>query len=139
MSNRPKSTILKIMKIYLDDLRPIPEGYIGVRNPSEFQDLIRTIVADGTPVEEIAFDHDLGVEPSGSQLTRWLQLEVPQIFKLCERMTIHSDNSVGRRDMKRDIDNGYKYAEEYIAALDRPDPWGEREEDSQHQDPETIL
>ncbi len=130
------------MKIYLDDLRPIPDGYVGVRTSDEFQALIRKIVAEGTPVEEISFDHDLGeTEMSGSQLTRWLQDTAPQIFKLCAEMRIHSSNPVGRDDMQRDIDSGYKYADELIAALDLPDPWAEREEDepTQIQDPETAL
>lgn len=43
-------------KLYLDDVRPIPEGWIGVRNYDEF---VKIVKEKGIP-SEVSFDHDLG-------------------------------------------------------------------------------
>lgn len=46
------------MKLYLDDLRPVPEGYIGVRSYTEFV----TYITDSGLPDFISFDHNSGLE-----------------------------------------------------------------------------
>src|SRR5262245_5344262 len=48
-----------MMKVWLDDLRPAPSGWIHVRTTDEAIDLL-----DQGVVEEISLDHDLGPEDS---------------------------------------------------------------------------
>ena len=45
------------MKIWLDDLRPAPEGYTWCHSVNEAK---RTILSANEPVELIDCDHDLG-------------------------------------------------------------------------------
>jgi hypothetical protein len=44
------------MKVYLDDERPVPDGWIGCKTPSEAIELLKT-----GQVETISLDHDLGL------------------------------------------------------------------------------
>lgn len=55
-------------KIYLDDVRPIPDGFVGVRSYAEF---VTYIFQNGLP-DFISFDHDLGMEESGFDCAKWL-------------------------------------------------------------------
>ncbi len=88
------------MKIWLDDLRPVPEGYEGVKSVNEAIALIEDAERDGIEIEVLDLDHDLGDYYSeggdGIKLLDWL----------AERETyypieIHTSNPVGRANMER--------------------------------------
>jgi hypothetical protein len=93
------------MRVWLDDLREAPKGWVHVRTPDEAINLIRS-----GGVEEISLDHDLGLatpeaERTGYDVLAWLekevatetwQFEVPEIY-------VHSANPVGRRRMEQAI------------------------------------
>ena len=79
-------------RLFLDDLRPIPNGYIGIRSYTEF---VAYITDKGLP-DFISFDHDLGLEESGYDCAKWLvnycldyDLRLPQF-------NVHSQNPVGK-------------------------------------------
>lgn len=83
------------MKLYLDDLRPIPKGYIGIRSYAKF---VTYITQNGLP-DFISFDHDLGLEESGFDCAKWLvnycldhQCQLPQF-------AVHSQNPVGKENI----------------------------------------
>jgi hypothetical protein len=62
------------VKVWLDDRRPAPEGWVRVRTPEEAIDLLR---AGG--VDELSLDHDLGVgarERTGHDVLLSLEREV---------------------------------------------------------------
>ena len=89
------------MKVWLDDQREAPEGWVHVRTPEEAIELLR-----GGEVEELSLDHDLGLdvgarERTGYDVLLWLEREVaagrtapPGV------MTVHSGNvgAVGRME-----------------------------------------
>jgi hypothetical protein len=89
------------VKVWLDDRRSAPEGWVHVRTPEEAIELVR-----GGEVEEISLDHDLGLdvgarERTGYDVLVWLEEEVaagrarpPAV------MTVHSGNvgAVGRME-----------------------------------------
>lgn len=97
------------MKIYLDDIRPTPVGWIGVRWPGEMISLIRK-----GGVTEISLDHDLGdddlarfeqrKEITGQDVLDWLEeqcaddIEAPS-FKL-PVIHIHTANASARPYME---------------------------------------
>ena len=59
------------MKVWLDDVREAPEGWIHIRTPEEAIDLLRS-----GAVEEISLDHDLGIfteegEATGYDVLLW--------------------------------------------------------------------
>ena len=64
------------MKVWLDDRRAAPKGWVRVRTPEEAIELLR---AGG--VEELSLDHDLGLgvgarERTGYDVLLWLEAEV---------------------------------------------------------------
>jgi hypothetical protein len=90
------------MKLYLDDERPTPAGWIGCRWP---EDVINLIKQGG--VEEISLDNDLDedsgyVHPRvGYDVILWLENEVvtnPN-FKM-PKVRLHTQNPVALQKMK---------------------------------------
>ena len=88
------------MKIWLDDLRPAPDGWIHAHSVNEFKAFIKT---QGIP-EEVSLDHDLGDFShdggDGWKATLWLCEK--EIWP--ERVVVHSANAVGRSRMLADME-----------------------------------
>ncbi|MBI5544590.1 MAG: hypothetical protein HY901_11920 [Deltaproteobacteria bacterium] len=81
------------MKLWLDDVRPAPPGWVQARTIEEAQ---RWLVTG--EVEEASLDHDLGVEqPDGRALVRWMA-QTGHWPK--HRPVVHSMNPVGRMYME---------------------------------------
>lgn len=94
------------MRVYLDDVRDAPPGWVRAHTPEEVISLLQM-----GEVEELSLDHDLGLdtpeaERSGYSVLLWLEREVGEgrwSFPLPE-ITIHSANPPGRERMLRAID-----------------------------------
>lgn len=89
------------MKIWLDDIRPAPEGWVWIKHP---KDLIGYLHSD---VEEISFDHDLGIfDANGKEITGYDALVVVETFVLNglfpkpKKLSIHSANAGARKKME---------------------------------------
>ena len=93
------------MKVWLDDMRPAPTGWVHVRTPEEVIELLR-----GGGVEELSLDHDLGLdvgarERTGYDVLVWLEREIALgrwAFPL-PAIGVHSANPVGRKRMEQAI------------------------------------
>ena len=93
------------MRVWLDDLREAPPGWVRVRTPEEAIGLLET-----GDVTEASLDHDLGLlggerERTGYDVVLWLEREVAEgrwIIPLPE-IRVHSANPVGRARMERAI------------------------------------
>lgn len=48
------------VKIWVDDIRPVPTGYEGTKSVNETIALIEEIEAEGGEIELLDLDHDLG-------------------------------------------------------------------------------
>lgn len=114
------------MKIYLDDLRPIPEGYTGARNVAQFKALVEQAKKDGTTIAAISFDNDLGEgEPEGYDAVKWLADAHPELIvgdKI--ELNVHSANPKGVENMEAFIANCRAHKEDLLEAASRPNPWG---------------
>lgn len=77
-------------KLWIDDLRPAPDGYEWVLTSEAAIDAIK---ASPERFEHIAFDHDLGGEDSSRRVVLWL-CENDDKWPLAA--SVHSMNSVGR-------------------------------------------
>ncbi len=94
------------MKIWLDDVRVAPDGYIHCKSVNE---AILTIEAneENEPIELIDCDHDLGDYAidggDGIKLLDWL-LERNTKYPI----KLHTMNPVGRENMQRMIDRYWK-------------------------------
>ena len=95
------------VKLWLDDLRKPPEGYIQCRSVNEAKAKITECELSGAVIDIINCDHDLGDFASdggdGIKLLDWL----------AERETyypvaLHTMNPVGRANMQRIIDRFWK-------------------------------
>lgn len=91
---------LQTMKIYLDDEREAPEGWVHVYWPFQVIELLKT-----GEVTEISLDHDLGddLRGTGYDVILWIEeavytegFEPPDIY-------IHSANSSARQKMHAGI------------------------------------
>lgn len=88
------------MKLWLDDLRPVPYGYEGAKSVNEAKQLILEAEHNGIEIEALDLDHDLGdYADQGGDAIRLLDW-------LAERETfypveIHTANPVGRANMER--------------------------------------
>lgn len=95
------------MKIWVDDVRPVPAGYVGTKSVNETIALIEKAEADGANIELLDLDYDLGDYASdGGDAIKILDY-------LAERETfypvqIHTANPVGRANMERTINRYWK-------------------------------
>jgi hypothetical protein len=101
------------MKVWLDDVRPAPAGWVHVLTPEAAIDLLRS-----DDVEEISLDHDLGLfteggkERTGYEVLVFIEREVAMgtaTFTVPE-IHIHSANAVGRRRMTQAIQSIKRYS-----------------------------
>lgn len=89
-------------KLWLDDIRKIPKGYLGAKSVNEAIRIIELIENKGGIIELLDLDHDLGdFAKFGGDAIKLLDF-------LCERGTyysiaIHTANPVGRASMLRMI------------------------------------
>ena len=96
------------MKVYLDDERETPEGWVRVYWPEEAIDLL----SKGN-VEEISLDHDLGDDEHGTgyDVILWIEEQVITNSFVPPKMYVHSANSSAREKMESGIRSINKYYE----------------------------
>jgi hypothetical protein len=88
------------MKIWVDDIRKVPDGYTGTKSVNETIALIEQAELNGETIELLDLDHDLGdYATDGGDAIKILDY-------LAERETyypihIHTANPVGRANMER--------------------------------------
>ncbi len=90
------------MKLWLDDYRPVPEGYTGANSVNEAIELVEAAEAAGERIEILDLDYDLGrFESDGGNGVDFIEW-------LAERETfypveIHSTHYYGARKMEMKI------------------------------------
>lgn len=94
--------MLMLVKIWLDDLRPAPNGYIHTRSVNNTKTIIERCIERGHDME-LDLDHDLGdyAYDGGDAicLVRWLIEN-----KIFPTVKLHTMNPVGRENMQALID-----------------------------------
>ncbi|MDF1660180.1 MAG: hypothetical protein P1V97_00310 [Planctomycetota bacterium] len=88
------------MKVYLDDVRDTPEGWVRVYWPDEAIELLKT-----GEVTEISLDHDLGDDNRGTgyDVLLWLEREVVVAGRTPPKMKVHSANTAAGLRMEQAI------------------------------------
>ena len=90
------------MKIWVDDIRPVPPGYIGTKSVNETIRIIEESIKEGFEIELLDLDHDLGDYASdGGDAIKILDYLVEK--ELFYPVRIHTANPVGRANMERMI------------------------------------
>lgn len=85
------------MKVFLDDERKTPDGWVRVYWPDEAIALLRT-----GEVTEISLDHDLGDDTRGTgyDVVLWLEEAVATDGFVPPAITVHSANTPARKRME---------------------------------------
>ena len=88
------------MKVYLDDERTAPDGWVRVYWPDEAIELL----SSGN-VTEISLDHDLGDDDRGTgyNLVLWIEEQVALHGFVPPMMSVHSANVSARNKMEAGI------------------------------------
>ena len=88
------------MKIYLDDERNAPEGWIQARWPQEVIEFLKT-----GQVTDVSLDHDLGNDRRGTgyDVLLWIEEAVVNDKFNPPRMGVHSANTSARGKMEAAI------------------------------------
>lgn len=102
------------MKLYIDDIRPAPDGWQQARTVT---DAIRFLDMFGGEVTEISIDHDISyaVEVAGTQrpfpspenftaVARYICAAYVEDLGKLEKITVHSANPVGAREIELLLD-----------------------------------
>lgn len=85
------------MKLFLDDERAAPEGWVRVRWPEEAIELLKT-----GKVTDLSLDHDLGDDERGTgyDVVLWIEEAVATWSFVPPRMAVHSANAPARAKME---------------------------------------
>jgi len=95
------------MKLYLDDERKPPEGWIRIKSAEMAIRFLKMGV-----VEEISLDHDLGRKKTGYDVVLWMEKAIAtESFTLPAKISIHTANPVGRQKMELAIKSMLKRME----------------------------
>ncbi|EGS1995263.1 cyclic-phosphate processing receiver domain-containing protein [Vibrio vulnificus] len=90
------------MRIYLDDERVTPDGWVRAYWPEDVINLLHSGV-----VTEISLDHDLGddIRGTGYDVILWIEKEVVLNGFVPPKMSVHSANISARKKMEQAIAN----------------------------------
>ncbi|NPB03767.1 MAG: hypothetical protein GXO39_05065 [Thermotogae bacterium] len=96
---------MKKLKVYLDDVREPPKGYLVFRDAEGLTKFITNVLGgDLSGVQEFSLDHDLGNgKRSGADFLRWVLdgILAGRIKNArAAKWTVHSANPVGSENMK---------------------------------------
>jgi len=83
------------MKVYLDDTRQAPEGWILVKTYQEAVHLLMT-----EDVTDISLDHDLGTDETGYDVIVWIERNVYSGNIPKPTISIHTSNPAGYKKMR---------------------------------------
>ncbi|QQE81192.1 cyclic-phosphate processing receiver domain-containing protein [Alicyclobacillus sp. SO9] len=78
------------MKLYLDDLRESPDGFVIVR---DYEECI--LLLEQCDVSTLSLDHDLGEEKTGYDVAKW----IVEHGRWPSSIYLHTSNPVGRDNM----------------------------------------
>ena len=95
------------MKVYLDDERPTPEGWIHARWPQDVIALLQT-----QSVTHVSLDHDLGDDDVGTgyDVLKWIEEAVATRDFSPPTITIHTSNVSARQKMELAVQSIERFA-----------------------------
>ena len=94
------------MKVYLDDERTAPEGWVHVKTAREAIDVL-----ESGKVATISLDHDLGDDAAGTgyDVICWIEREAVTNGFIPPFIEIHSANPAGKMKMMLALDTIARY------------------------------
>ena len=102
-----------MIKIYLDDKRDTPPGFVRTYTVDE---TIELLIKHEGEIDTLSLDNDLGVDENnlpleeGRMVARWLEEKAfNKEYKEIPNLFIHSDNNVAVLDMQKAFANARRY------------------------------
>jgi hypothetical protein len=80
------------MKIWLDDIRPAPNGWIHIKTAEKCIEMIQS-----GNVKEISFDYDLGETLTGYDVAKYIEENANKIPPII--WELHTSNVIGMKNM----------------------------------------
>lgn len=101
------------MKVYLDDERRTPDGWVRVYWPDE-----AILLLESGSVTEISLDHDLGDDERGTgyDVVLWIEEAVMTRGFRSPKITVHSANSSAKQKMEAGIRSIQAFADQQGAS-----------------------
>lgn len=99
-----------MIKIFLDDVRSTPEGYVRTYTAEETIEMIKR--HDGN-IRCVSLDNDLGIGyTEGREVMKWIEEQAHEgTIKPIFQLIIHSANPVAQDEMKAARLNAYRFWE----------------------------
>ncbi len=96
------------MKVFLDDERDTPAGWVRTYWPEEVIELLKS-----GDVTEVSLDHDLGDDAHGTgySVLLWIEEQVIVNGMRPPALQVHSANSSARQKMEAAIASIYRHAD----------------------------
>lgn len=97
-----------LINLYLDDLRPCPENFVLAKNIEEAKEIMKE-----NKVAIFSLDHDLGQDkegnilPTGYDFVKYLC--ETGLDETCKAIYLHTDNPVGKENMRQLLRNAKKH------------------------------
>lgn len=91
-----------MFKIYLDDERDTPVGYLRTYTVEETITLLKIFANNNINCSELSLDNDLGEnQPEGYKVADWLEEQVlTNNFPVPDKLVVHSANPVASKKMQ---------------------------------------
>jgi len=95
------------LKIWLDDKRVNPDGFVWIKSASE---VIKILENDLIEIEYISFDHDLGQKLSGYNVAQEIEKLCFQKKIKCPDWNVHSANPTGKQNIIKAMTQAEKFS-----------------------------
>ena len=87
------------MKVFLDDCRTIPRGYVGARS---YNDFVQILSKNRGKITDLSLDYNLEELKNGYFACKWIVDN--KFFEGLETIIVHSDNPSGQKQMIEFLD-----------------------------------
>lgn len=95
------------MRLFLDDIRKEPKGWILCKTADE---AIALIDAFKNNITHISFDHDLGIGLDGNDVAMHIETLCHKGKMKCPKWQIHSSNPVGRKEISATMKSAERFS-----------------------------
>jgi hypothetical protein len=92
------------MKLWIDDVRPAPNGWVWAKT---LDSALRLYLMEAP--DEISFDHDLGGDETSMPLAKLIEDNAFNGVREPPRWHVHSANPVGRKNLEAALRNADRY------------------------------
>jgi len=94
------------MKLWVDDKREAPPGWVRSYNSKEAIDFLKGFWEE---VEYISLDHDLGGDDTGMKVLIYIEYMVAIEQYVAPTISVHSANPVGKERMMQAVQSIYAF------------------------------